>query len=812
MRLCLLCALLCLVLAAGARAGESAEGPAARRWFVHVQATTPDQIGALGRRFGHLIVERKAGTVAFDVDQPSLDALTAEGYALTVDLAASQRLQAFAGQRLDSIPGFSCYRTVEESYAAMDSLVAAHPTLASVVEIGDSWERVQNPVQGYRLRVLKLTNAAIAGPKPKLFAMFAIHAREYTTAELGLRLAEQLLAQYGKDPQATWLLDHNEFHFLIQANPDGRKQAEAGILWRKNTDDANGTCGVPSQSNHPGIDLNRNYPYNWNTPLLSGSSDLPCNEVYRGPLAASEPETQAVVNYVAGTLGPGGYSGGLFPDLRADDRYSPAAAGVQGLFLDVHSYSRLVMWPWGDTQSPAPDATALQALGERVAFFDGYVAFPSVNLYPSDGTTIDNFYGYLGLPALTIELGVDFFEDCGTFAYSTYPANAAALLYAARTLHAPLQLPAGPDVTDLDLPTDLAAPGDPLLVRATLDDSRGAGHAGSQTIASAQASIDALPWDAGATLTPLVAADGVFSAAREEAFATLPSAGLSLGRHLLYVQGRDADGHAGPPQAAFLEVAPAGAVGQVQGFVYDAQAGLPMSADVLVSGGGDTHSAQSAANDGAYARSAHAGAVQVQASAPGYLDERRSGSVAGGAVLREDFALLPLCQRFLDTAETGSGGFIVQAPWGIANNVAGNATRVWTDSPAGNYANGADASLTTHAFHFSGQNQVTVEFDDKCATEPDYDFGHLEIALDPAATQWTEVYRCSGRPTWQHHVIGLPQATDAATLSLRFHFTADFAQTFEGWSLDNIRVSAGGLPCRQSYGDVLFQDGFDPLQ
>ena len=117
---------------------HAAEADAARRWFVHVQTPTQADVNALARRFGHLIVDRKAHTVAFDVDEASLDALSAEGYAISVDLPASQRVQRFDGQRLDSIPGFACYRTVEESYASMDALVAAHPTLASVTEIGDS--------------------------------------------------------------------------------------------------------------------------------------------------------------------------------------------------------------------------------------------------------------------------------------------------------------------------------------------------------------------------------------------------------------------------------------------------------------------------------------------------------------------------------------------------------------------------------------------------------------------------------------------------------------------------------------------------
>lgn len=46
-----------------------------------------------------------------------------------------------------------------------------------------------------------------------------------------------------------------------------------------------------------GVDLNRNYPYMWGYDN-DGSSPSPCEEDYRGPYAGSEPETQAVINFV----------------------------------------------------------------------------------------------------------------------------------------------------------------------------------------------------------------------------------------------------------------------------------------------------------------------------------------------------------------------------------------------------------------------------------------------------------------------------------------------------------------------------------
>ena len=160
---------------------------------------------------------------------------------------------------LARIPGYPCYRTVEETYTELSQLAAAHPELASWIDIGDSWTKVATGgAAGYDLFALVLTNKAKPGPKFQFFLMAAIHARELAAAELAARFAERLVADYGVDPDVTWMLDYGEVHIVPQVNPDGRKQAEQLVSWRKNTDTANG-CDAP----YYGVDLNRNHSFHW---------------------------------------------------------------------------------------------------------------------------------------------------------------------------------------------------------------------------------------------------------------------------------------------------------------------------------------------------------------------------------------------------------------------------------------------------------------------------------------------------------------------------------------------------------------------
>lgn len=448
-----------------------------------------------------------------------------------------------------AIPGYSCYETVEETFAAGDALIAARPALVSWATAGSSWLKAQGQ-GGYDMKVLKLTNSAVLPPpgteKPKLFVNSAIHAREYTTAPLVLEFARWLVNGWGTDADATWILDQHEVHLMLQTNPDGRKRAEAGLSWRKNVD--NNHC---ANSNNRGIDLNRNFSFSWNSTGGQGSSGTACDLTYRGPAAGSEPETQAIQAYVRG----------LWPDRRGTGVNDAAPADTSGIHLDIHSYSQLVLWPWGERSTPAPNGTALQTLGRRLAFFNGYTPQQSIGLYPTDGTSDAVSYGELGVAALTIELGSAFFESCTTYNASTKPKNLPALIYAAKVVRTPYLTPAGPDVLTPALSGGATGAGvvagTRVRVTATATDTRfnnSNGSEATQAIAAAELTLDVPPWDTAAVPQPLAAADGAFNASTEALAATLPTFGLADGRHIAYLRARDAAGAWGPVSAVFLDI------------------------------------------------------------------------------------------------------------------------------------------------------------------------------------------------------------------------------------------------------------------
>jgi len=545
--LLILIAFICLVSLPTSSLVSAQDDPQAPL-VVDIQYTDLDDLAFFAAKFDVWEVDRKLNTIKAMITQADYQQLIAAGYHIEIDLPnttlVNAPLKSLPGQR-SGISGYPCYRTVEETYAAAESIAASYPELATWSSIGESWEKeTPGGAEGYDLMVLKLTNSAIAGDKPKIFIMSALHARELATAELNARFAEYLASNYGIDADVTWLLDYHEIHLLLHANPDGRKHAEGGSYWRKNTND---TYCV-SNSNYRGADLNRNFPFHWDSGY---SSILECDETYRGPNPLSEPESISISDYVIAQ----------FLDQRGDDDNDPAPDDATGIFIDLHSFGDLVLWPYGfdnTSTAPEPNNTQLQTLGRKLAFFNDYSPEQANFGYsPASGATDDFAYGTLGIAAYTFELGTFFFQDCPTFTDTILPDNLNALIYAAKVARTPYMTPSGPDALDLAVSPYPVAFNPQFTLSATIDDQKyqnSNGFEPTQVITAAEYSIDQPLWEAGVTSFPLLPIDGVFDEKEEAVSASVNTLGLSPGQHILFVHGQDASGNWGAVSAIFFRV------------------------------------------------------------------------------------------------------------------------------------------------------------------------------------------------------------------------------------------------------------------
>jgi len=424
--------------------------PVAWGEVVRIHDLSSADLGALRDRHDFWGVDWREDYAVFYLEPDQRGKLEQAGFSITTDDVRSSEIatwraataRASTQRGADTIPGFACYRTVDATHVTLAALAAAHPARAMLTEIGDTWQAGAGGAPGDSIQALVLRNMDSPYPKAPLVVMAAQHARELATAEIAIRFAELLLENPADDPDIDWLLDHREIHIIAQANPDGRRQVEQGALfWRKNHNETACPSGNLA-STWPGIDLNRNSSFLWG----NFSSSNACSESYRGAVVASEPETQAIQNYLEA----------VFEDQRSSpDLDSPAPPDAQGIFISLHSFAEMVLFPWeglgGQNENNAPNHDGLAILGRRFGFLNDYAVGRWQLLGPAGGTTVDFAYGELGVAAYTFEVGTSFTQPCASFESTVWPDNRDALLLAAKAARRPYQAPAGPEITTLQI-------------------------------------------------------------------------------------------------------------------------------------------------------------------------------------------------------------------------------------------------------------------------------------------------------------------------------------------------------------------------
>lgn len=272
------------------------------------------------------------------------------------------------------------FHNYAELKAELEALVKANPKIAALDSIGKSGEGRE------LLRIRISGDLKTADQKAGLLMMGGHHAREHVSIDIPLMFAGYLLKEYAAgNAEIVRLVDNRDIQIVPMVNPDG---AEHDIstgkykMWRKNrAHNHDGTYGV---------DLNRNYGYGWGT---GGSSEDPSDETYMGPAPFSEPETQAVKRW-------------------ADN--SPNAT----VLLSLHTYSELILYPWGGSTSKIADAkdrSVFEKMAGQMAKWNGYTPEQSSDLYVASGDTCDWAYAEHKMFSFTFELDPSSMWDGGFY-------------------------------------------------------------------------------------------------------------------------------------------------------------------------------------------------------------------------------------------------------------------------------------------------------------------------------------------------------------------------------------------------------------
>lgn len=262
--------------------------------------------------------------------------------------------------------------------AEIDQRLAAYPSIMSKRVIGKTY-------QGRDIVAIKISdNVATDENEPEVLFTHHQHAREHLTVEMALYLLRELGAGYGTDTRITNAVNGREIWIVPDLNPDGGEYDIASgsyRSWRKNRQPNSG-------SSYIGTDLNRNWDYKWG--CCGGSSGSKSSETYRGTAPESAPEVKVVADFVR----------------------SRVVGGKQQITaaIDFHTYSELVLWPFGwTTANTAPgmtldDRNAFAAVGGKMAASNGYTPEQSSDLYITDGSIDDYLWGSQRIFAYTFEM------------------------------------------------------------------------------------------------------------------------------------------------------------------------------------------------------------------------------------------------------------------------------------------------------------------------------------------------------------------------------------------------------------------------
>lgn len=273
------------------------------------------------------------------------------------------------------------YPTPEAIGQELRNIAAAYPQTTKLFSIGRT-------VQGRELWVIKVSrNAAVDDARPEFKYVANMHGDEIVGRELMMRLVRDLLANDGKDPFVTKLLNDVQIYIMPSMNPDGAAAVRRG--------------------NGANVDLNRDFP------------DFTTNDNVNNP-AGRQPETQAMMRW------------------QASRKFRLSA--------NFHGGAEVVNYPWDTAPQAHPQDGLVKALSldyaQRAPYIAASTSFENgitngYAWYEVDGGMQDwSFYWHRDLQ-LTIELSRIKWPDYTNVDYYYQQNRAALLTYIARIRELP---------------------------------------------------------------------------------------------------------------------------------------------------------------------------------------------------------------------------------------------------------------------------------------------------------------------------------------------------------------------------------------
>jgi carboxypeptidase T len=278
------------------------------------------------------------------------------------------------------------YFTYDEMIFILDWMKVLYPNLISKTDTIKGYKTQDGNV----INFIKISDNADKNEadEPQVLYTALHHAREPNSLSQMIFYMWYLLENYNSNPEIKYLVDHTELYFIPCINPDGYKlnqkeKPKGGGLWRKNTK-KDGTGKVV------GVDLNRNYGYEW-AHDSDGSSSNPGSETYRGSAPFSEAETSAV------------------RALCRSHKFMVA--------LNYHTFGNYLIHPWGFNDQVTSEDALFKSLGKTMNKENNFLMGTGSETvgYVVNGDSDDYLYGDVTeknkIYAFTSEVGPSFWPS-----------------------------------------------------------------------------------------------------------------------------------------------------------------------------------------------------------------------------------------------------------------------------------------------------------------------------------------------------------------------------------------------------------------
>lgn len=280
-------------------------------------------------------VDENTFTVPAIMTQEQIHQVEAKGYKIEIkadlsrvgaqralEVSKADRFAVREGAREFMERGATTYLNVSEIETALANLANQFPKNVILITLPNKTHTAKT---SHAVRV----RAGSKESRPGVLFTGSIHAREWGGADTCIAFLFKILNAYNSGQGLEYggktfssedvkkILESIDIFVFPDVNPDGKEYSQTVDTWWRKNRNPNGP-----------VDINRNFDFLWNSGI--GTSSDPSSSVYKGTAPFSEPETKNVL-YILDT----------YPQI--------------GYFVDIHSYSGLFLYPWGDDEIQSTD-------------------------------------------------------------------------------------------------------------------------------------------------------------------------------------------------------------------------------------------------------------------------------------------------------------------------------------------------------------------------------------------------------------------------------------------------------------------------